>query len=157
MFYACYTEVIYEQALNHFCEAGPRFISKCGLPYSEGIVVPLSELSKISGVADLQRLDRELDHLRSLDLIDGGFTGDDFATVGTDASIRVTTLALHLFVRGHGFSGSPVEYWNLAMKKGEPDKSVQKTAMTPPPSTTPQALLSDLSRSPQMIVPPTVI
>ena len=112
--------VLEVRLLNNFCESAPKFISKSGLPYSEEIVVPLSDLTKITGVSDLHRLDRELDHLRSLELIDGGFTAADFAEVGTDASIRVTALALHLFVRGRGFSGSPVEFWNLELKKEEP-------------------------------------
>jgi hypothetical protein len=102
--------------IKHLCETTPKFISASGLPYSEERSVPLTELSKITGVGDIHRLDRELDHLRSLELIAGGFIADDLATVGTDASIRITALALHLYVRGHGFCGSPGEYWKLSVK-----------------------------------------
>jgi hypothetical protein len=117
--------------LSHFCEAVPKFAAVSGLPYSEEIVVPFGELAELSGVGDLHRLDRELDHLRSLELIDGGFVAHDLSDVGTDASVRVTALGLHLYIRGRGFCGSPVEYWKLTVKaKKGPNQAPEPTPMS---------------------------
>jgi hypothetical protein len=116
--------------LNHFCEVIPKFRTPGGLPYTEVIALPFGEVSKIAGIDDLHRLDRELDHLRSLDLIDGGFIAHDLAAVGTDASVRVTALGLHLYIRGRGFCGSPVDYWKLSVKAQEgPNKAPEPTSM----------------------------
>jgi hypothetical protein len=116
------------RVLAYACEVAPKFTSIAGLPYAEEITVAREELEKITGVTDFYRIDRELDHLRSLDLIDGGFVAPDWHEVGTVATIRVTTLALHLVVRGKGCGDSPVLYWKMQSKKSgqqsETDKEV---------------------------------
>ena len=59
--------------LNHICSEAPKKLASNGLPVSEEIEISPEKLVEVSGVEDLFRLDRELDHLRSLDLISGGF------------------------------------------------------------------------------------
>lgn len=109
--------------LNYSVETSPKYASKTGLPYAEAISIPLDKLVEISGCGDTQRLDRELDHLRAFELIGtGGFggTGGGFHMNDTlDASICVSALALHLYVRGQGFIGSPVEFFGITMKLAE--------------------------------------
>jgi len=114
--------------LSHACEVAPKYVSSAGFPYTEELKMPLDLLSKVSGISDLHRLDRELDHLRSLELIGGGnMGGGGFSPNSTIASVAPTALALHLYVRSHGFVGSPVEYWKL---KEDPAHSQQPKAVT---------------------------
>ena len=109
--------------LNYSVEVTPKYTTKTGLPYAETISIPLNKLIEISGCNDTQRLDRELDHLRAFELIGtggmlgagGGFNMGDTL----DASISVSALALHLYVRGQGFVGSPVEYFGLTLKPAQ--------------------------------------
>lgn len=105
--------------LNYSVEQSPKFASKGGLPYAAEILLSLTELVQISGCQDAHRLDRELDHLRSLELIGSGVFfggGGGFNPETLEASIRVSALALHLYVRGQGFVGSPIEFFGLTMK-----------------------------------------
>ena len=118
--------------LNYSVEVSPKYATKTGLPYAETISIPLDKLFEISGCNDTQRLDRELDHLRAFELIGtGGFgsSGGGFNMGDTlDASISVSALALHLYVRGQGFIGSPIEFFGLTMKPAE--KPAEKPAPT---------------------------
>ncbi|WP_236445532.1 hypothetical protein, partial [Pseudomonas syringae] len=54
------------------------------------------------------QLDRELDHLRHLGVIESGF---DINT--TVADITPTALGLQLYVRSQGYIGSPIAYFEL--------------------------------------------
>ena len=68
----------------------------------------MAEFVEAVGESDIQRLDRELDHLRELGLIDGGLEpGSPWIR------IRPTPLALHLYVRCRGSRLSPVEFFGL--------------------------------------------
>jgi hypothetical protein len=106
--------------LNYSVEVSPKFATKTGLPYAEAISIPLNKLVEVSKCEDIQRLDRELDHLRAFELIGtsgfgsavGGFNMGDTL----DASVCVSALALHLYVRGQGFFGSPIDFFGLVMK-----------------------------------------
>ena len=80
-----------------------------GLIQADLVMRPTArELPELFGIQDLQRIDRELDHLRQLGLIEGGIDLSDGR-----ADLTPTSLALHLYVRAHGSRLSPVEYWNL--------------------------------------------
>ncbi len=63
---------------------------------------------EISGINEIHRLDRELDHLRSLELISVGFNVDDKNLV---ADISPTSLALNLYVKSQGYNTDPALYW----------------------------------------------
>jgi Abortive infection alpha len=95
--------------LNYGCANCQKFVTHGG-GWIQGspVIIKLEKLQEITRVADFHRLDRELDHLRALDLITGGFPPDS-----TDADIGPTGLALHLYVRGQGSSQSPVEYFGI--------------------------------------------
>jgi len=98
--------------LNYGCEKCEKKLSKAGWIYAESLTIELDELIKITSVSDIHRLDRELDHLRALELIGGGFSGG-FHSESTAADITPTSLALQMYVRCQGFKGSPVEYYDL--------------------------------------------
>lgn len=67
---------------------------------------------RISGITDLHRLDRELDHLRALELIDGGVPVDEEGPEVTIA-FKPTGLGLNLYVRCQGATESPVVYFGV--------------------------------------------
>lgn len=109
--------------LNYCVEACPKFKLPKELPFAKRIQFPFDKLVEVSGCEDAHRLDRELDHLRALELIGpGGFFGGGggFDTSDSlDADIRVTPLAIYLYVRGQGFVGTPGDFFGLEL---EPEK-----------------------------------
>lgn len=74
------------------------------------LICKREDLYEITGVTDIDRLDRELDHLRALDLIVGGFQ------VGhsNQANITPRPFALHMYVRCQGSRASPIQYFGLS-------------------------------------------
>jgi hypothetical protein len=93
--------------INYVCETGTTFKSPGGWITANFFSMEADELKKISGINDLHQLDRELDHLRSLDLIAGGFDPHS-----TQANVTPSSLCLQLYVRGQGYIGSPIDYFN---------------------------------------------
>lgn len=103
--------------LDFACRNAKKAVSKAGWVRSgESVFVELQKLIEISGIDDFHRLDRELDHLRSLELIAHGFSPES-----TTADIMPTPLGLHMFVRCQGFRGSPLEYFQLKVE----DKKIE--------------------------------
>jgi len=104
--------------VDYGCEKAVKLFSKDGLVYVEAeIKVSVDELFQIAGVEDLQRLDRELDQLRTLDMIDGGFPLNETAAAFPDplfARITPTPKALHFYIRCHGVSATPKEFFDGA-------------------------------------------
>jgi len=96
------------RVLNFSCEKSEKRASESGWILGNPVIVRLDELQTITGIQDFQRLDRELDHLRALELISGGFPPNS-----TDANIGPTSLALHLYVRCQGVLQSPIDYFGL--------------------------------------------
>ena len=75
---------------------------------SEELIVPIDKLPGLFGIQDLQRLDRELDHLRELGLISRGIL-----LASNIADLTPSALAIHLYVRAQGSRLSPMAYWDL--------------------------------------------
>lgn len=96
--------------LNYACEKAEKKIAANGLLFADELIVKLDDLRVITGEQDVHRLDREMDYLRSLELILGGF-GMHMAS--TDALITPTAIALHMYARCKGFRGSPIEFFGL--------------------------------------------
>ncbi len=94
--------------LDYSCVTAVKVVSEAGWIYSENLSKDVADMQKVSGIFDVQRLDRELDHLRSLNLIVGGFHPHS-----KTANITPTSLALHMYVRCQGYVGSPTEYFDL--------------------------------------------
>lgn len=93
--------------IKHSCEAAAKYVTAAGWIAAQYLRVSLDQLREITGLTDFHRLDRELDHLRSLDLLPkGGFDPNS-----TNAVITPSALALHLYVRCQGYLGSPVDYF----------------------------------------------
>jgi hypothetical protein len=98
--------------LKTACETAPKVIHPDGFIAAEALHRTAEELTALTGCADVQRIDRELDHLRALGLMQRGFISG-FATQPL-ADIQPSSLALHLYVRAEGSLQNPVEYFGLA-------------------------------------------
>ncbi|QOJ19405.1 MAG: DUF4393 domain-containing protein [Gammaproteobacteria bacterium] len=95
--------------LKHACEEYMPTITTPGLiACEEQVIKTPQELIEITKINDIDQIDRELDHLRSLEVIQAGFT------VGiSTANIAPTALGIQLFIRCKGYTGSPKEYFGL--------------------------------------------
>lgn len=97
------------RVLNYICSKAPKHVGLNGLPYARQITIDLNTVKTIAECDDVERIDRELDRLNGLDLVNGGFgTG-----TSTNARVTPTALALHLYIRCQGSRQSPVEYFGL--------------------------------------------
>jgi hypothetical protein len=83
------------RVLKYACENCQKSVAPNGLIQSDEMTIPLDTLIEITGESDIHRLDRELDHLREVGLIDGGFNPDS----STDAFIHPLPLALNMYIR----------------------------------------------------------
>lgn len=98
--------------IKHICETVKTYKSKGGWIASEILYMEIDELTKVMGIDDVHQIDRELDHLRGLELIASGFGPDD-----TRANVRPHALCLQLYVRSQGYFGSPIDYFCAVEKK----------------------------------------
>lgn len=92
------------------CETATKIIQPNGLIGADTLYRTGPELVTLTGCPDVHRIDRELDHLRALGLIQFGFLDPASQPL---ADIRPTPLALHLYVRAQGSLQNPVEYFGL--------------------------------------------
>jgi len=100
--------------LNYCCVNSKKELSSAGwIGAKEALIVSLEKLFQITGCEDFHRLDRELDHLRSLELIGSGIGAGGFSEHSTDADITPSGLALQMYVRCQGYIGSPNQYFGI--------------------------------------------
>ncbi|MCF2950224.1 DUF4393 domain-containing protein [Paraglaciecola aquimarina] len=107
--------------ITHVCTIAKTFKSKSGFIACDLVYLEAHELMKISGITDIHQLDRELDHLRGLELIHEGFNPDHLI-----AGVTPHALCLQLFVRAQGYVGSPIDYFGAEEKS--PNKSSNSDA-----------------------------
>lgn len=100
--------------LNHVCTEAEKTKTGSGLIWGEWVYASINELKRALAIDDIHRLDREMDHLRALHLIEGGLP---LEAIGQDQQIRVqlqpTPLALHMYVRCQGSRESPLKFFGL--------------------------------------------
>jgi hypothetical protein len=111
--------------LNYGCTKCRKIEFKNELIQAEQVNLIVEELMNVIKNNDIHRIDRELDYLRSLELIGWGqgYGGIDPDTDPLSADITPTALALNLFVRAQGHLGSVKSYWkNDVITKEEYDK-----------------------------------
>ncbi len=105
--------VLEARILKYSCEGARKILYKNGLMIGDDFKINCDELIAITEIKDIHRLDRELDHLRSLELIgsglgEGGFSSTDESLT---ADITPTALSLNLYVRSQGFNNDPATFW----------------------------------------------
>ena len=92
---------------------------------SETIEVSLEKLEEITGITDVNRLDRELDHMASLSLLsDGLFTpGAGFRISRPDLTAIITpsALALNLFYKTNSVNRTPKDFWGDQLEEHQED------------------------------------
>lgn len=109
--------------LDHSCNAATKKISLSGLVVAEGPQCSADQLLNRCSISDINRLDRELDHLRSLDLIHTGIPVDSVERL---VDLTPTPLALYMYVRCQGSSLSPIDYFGLALPDDPPVKDMRQ-------------------------------
>lgn len=96
--------------INYICKNSIVIYDKNGLIYTEkGFEISMNKLFEIAGTNDINRLDREIDHLRALELLPSanlfsegyGFSinQEDFSRI----NLQPTPLALHLYSKVNGY------------------------------------------------------
>lgn len=102
------------RVLAYACEHCPKVIYPNGLIVAGTIKVSYTDLVRITGIADVYRLDREFDHLGSLSLFRDsewsirGFSVEDNSFT---ADITPSALGLNLYYKTHCFKCSIAEFW----------------------------------------------
>lgn len=99
--------------LKYICEHANKRMEPNGLIQAADLVITLDVLKQITAESDIHRLDRELDHLREIGLINGGF----LPGIDTSAHVSPSPIALHMYVRCQGVRVSPTEYFGLKLKQ----------------------------------------
>ena len=99
--------------LKYSCESARKVLYENGLIVGDHLTIDCKTLIEISGISEIHRLDRELDHLRSLEIIGSGLGGGGFSASDKDliADITPTPLALNLYVKSQGHNTDPSFYW----------------------------------------------
>lgn len=102
--------------LDYACKNSRKIFFPNKLILAEELIIPYSRLVEISEIDDIYRLDCELDHMRSIELIaaGGGFSnGAGFSATDEhlDADITPSALALNLYLRTHSAGISPISFW----------------------------------------------
>ncbi len=98
--------------LNFLCHSSKKQLTGTGLIWPQPVHSTVPDLQRIADTEDVHRLDREVDHLRSLDLIEGGIPVQQAGPPRDIAvSLRPAALALYMFVRSQGSSESPVDFF----------------------------------------------
>lgn len=117
--------------LNYACENAPKSFSKEGLclplvgkfvnvhPY--GVMkISIEELKRVAGTSDINRLDREIDHLKAMGLLaeSAGFLL--YPSDPADVAIDPAPLALEMFIRCQGSRKSAADFYDTGAKDGSP-------------------------------------
>lgn len=93
--------------INYIGNHAKTYQSTAGWIGAEPLFIEADDLKSIMLISDIYQIDRELDHLRGLELIKSGFRPDSLK-----ADVSPHALCLHLYVKCLGFIGSPNEYFN---------------------------------------------
>jgi hypothetical protein len=100
--------VIEARIFKYTCEQSRKIIYKNGLLMGDNLEIGCEDLKRLTGINDVHRLDRELDHLCSINLINGGFDALDENLI---ANITPSALGLNLYVKSQGFNEDPTNFW----------------------------------------------
>ena len=101
--------------LNFICENSPLEIDEAGLVTGDYFKSNKEKLFEICETNDFYRIDRELDHLNTLGLVDGsfGFDQNNNEIDPSTAYLSAEGLGINLYVRCQGTHKTPVEFFNI--------------------------------------------
>lgn len=111
--------------LKYSCEQATPMYSRSGLVTAVPQSVRTEQLLDAVGPCDIQRLDRELDSLRHMGLLEvrGGFGPHE-----AHADLTPSTLALHMYIRANGSREEPAAFFVRTGKTPVPAKPDQLPA-----------------------------
>ena len=120
------------KVLNYICEQAAKVTNEIGVVGAYTVELTKDRISEITGVSDLNRMIRELDHLNALELIKGRFgsraeseeddyyrqfeVDDDWITIPdlNVANVSPTHLGVSLYVRCQGSLLPPASFFKLS-------------------------------------------
>ena len=109
--------------VSHICQSCKTYQTQAGWIASQPFHMELEELVAVMKTSDIYQIDRELDHLRGMELISTGFTPEQ-----TKADVTPHALCLNLYVRSQGYIGNPSDYFDSpVLSKSEIDKVHMQT------------------------------
>lgn len=123
--------------IDYACKNSKKYIYPNKLIIADRLFVSFGTLVGIAGTDDIYRLDSELDHMRSLELLNqgdaldgmgGGFTLSDSTP---EANITPSALALNLYFRTHSTGITPQDFWSdkLISRNEADDEQRQQEAI----------------------------
>ena len=99
--------------LNDVCEKSNKRLTSAGWLMADREIYTAGRLVELTGISDFHRIDRELDHLRSLGLL-GERAGFLVNAQDKIADLTPTTLGLQMFARCCGSRESPEAFFKLS-------------------------------------------
>lgn len=118
--------------IDYACRNCNKYIYPNQLIIADDITVSFETLVEIAGTDDRYRLDSELDHMRSIELLlqggpfadcGGGFIASDDSL---EANITPSSLALNLYFKTHSLGVSPKVFWGDKLIPRNKDADIQK-------------------------------
>lgn len=87
---------------------------------NDDLRLSVDEIARITGVDDIRRIDREIDHMVSIGLFSNGFVNiSGFVANEEQVEARVTpsALALNLYYKANSVNSTPEEFWGDSLKE----------------------------------------
>ena len=124
---------IQARIVDYACRECKKVLYPNGLILAKDLIIPFEKLKSIAICSNLYRLDNELDHMRSIELL---VTGGDFSDGGgfsasdsLNANITPGPLALALYLKTHSSGLNPVEFWGDSIVLSKEMENQNETAI----------------------------
>lgn len=122
--------------VDYACSKSTKYIYPNKLIIADRLFVSFETLTSIAGTDDIYRLDSELDHMRSIELLnqgdalDGAGGGFIITDSTPEANITPSALALNLYFRTHSTGITPQEFWGdklISCNEADDEQRQQET------------------------------
>lgn len=119
--------------LDYACKNCQKKLHSNKLITAGDLRVSFDVLTQIAGIDDIYRLDSELDHMRSIEILarnsllgGTGFT----ASNNLEAKITPSPLALNLYYKTHSLGQTPIDFWGSSLVPASDINAEQHTEDT---------------------------
>jgi hypothetical protein len=100
------------------CDRAANVETDSGTLLSAPVLCTMKDLTKITNLHDLSRIDVDIDHLTVFGLLKKRFKPSSYTSL-TETAITPTSLGLELYARCHGHRGAPEEFYRRRAAKRE--------------------------------------